>query len=142
MGAASTRNRLFAVALLSASCIPPGACSSSQLGPFGALDTQAPGGLLVTVANQHPSDMRVYLVRGSSEMPLGSLGTLERRTFVLPTAVVGHAGTIRLMADPLGARQVIVSPLIAAGPGDHVEWRIATHPQNSTFSVRSVHPRY
>lgn len=115
---------------------PLGACTSSQLRAPGPLDKQAPGGLLLTVVNHHTSDIRVHVMRGASSFPLGSLSTLERRTFVVPNSLMGHSGELRLMADPLGGRETRVSPIISAGPGDHVNWRIALHPNASTLVVR------
>lgn len=131
--------RLALAVLLTISTLPLGACMSSQLGAARPLDNPpAPGGALVTVENRHVQSMRVYLVRGATPIPLGSVDTLERRTFAVPTSVLGHSGTLRLMADPLGAADTFVSPTIQAAPGDHVEWSLAPSLRLSTFSVRRV----
>jgi hypothetical protein len=61
---------------------------------------------------------------------------MERRTFPLPTAMIGHAGTIRLMADPLGSRGTFISDFIPASPGDHVRWTLAPSLTLSRFTVR------
>jgi len=83
-------------------------------------------------------DMRIYLIRGSAPIALGSVGTMEQRTFALPTAVLGHSGTIRLMADPLGSRATFTSDYIPAAPGDHVRWILAPSLTLSRISVRRV----
>lgn len=88
--------------------------------------------------NRHVQDMRVYLIRGYTPIPLGSVGTLERRTFTLPTSMIGHGGTIQLMADPLGSRRTYTSDPIHAVPGDHVRWTLAPSLALSSFSVRRV----
>lgn len=138
---AKTSRRLAAALLVATASLPLGGCSSSKLREGGFRDTVTPGGALVTVDNQHVLTMRVYLVRGTLPIPLGSVDTLERRTFVLPTSILGHGGALRLMADPLGSRATFTSEWIQAGPGDHVEWKLASSLGLSTFSVRSVVPR-
>jgi hypothetical protein len=114
------------------------ACAYPQAGPFGSRAAPPPGGALVTVENQHVLDMRVYLIRGVTPIALGSVGTLERRTFKLSTSMIGHGGTIRLRADPLGSRVTFTSDVIPAAPGDHVSWTLAPSLTLSYFSVRHI----
>lgn len=130
-----TRTALAAAVFLS---LPLGACTSSQLGAHKPLDKPTPGGALITVTNGHVQDMRVYLIRGSTPIPLGSVSTLERRTFAVPTSQLGHTGTVRLMVDPLGSRQTFTSDWIPAVAGDHVEWSLAPNLKLSRVSVRSA----
>lgn len=127
--------RLAGAAALMLSTLPLWACTSGTRGP---LDPPRPGGAVLTVENQHVMDMRVYLVRGYTPIALGSVGTMERRTFALPTSMLGHGGTIRLMADPLGSRGTFTSDFIQASPGDHVRWILAPSLSLSRFSVRHV----
>lgn len=112
--------------------------SSSQLWAGGPGDAPTPGGAILTVENQHVQDMRVYLIRGSTPIALGSVGTLERRTFAIPNSVLGNSGSIRLMADPLGSRGTFTSDYIPAMAGDHVRWTLAASLSLSHFSVRRV----
>lgn len=133
--------RVAGTLLLVLSSLPLGACSSSQLGTTRSSDAIAPGGALLTVDNQHVLSMRVYLIRGAVPIPLGSVDTLERRTFALPTSILGHGGAIRLMVDPLGSRRTFTSGWIQAGPGDHVEWKLAASLELSSFFVRSAASR-
>jgi hypothetical protein len=86
----------------------------------------------------HVLDMRVYLLRGATQMPLGSVGTLEKRTFAVPSSMVGHDGTVRLVADPMGSRQTYVSDYIQAALGDRVTWSLAPNLKLSQYSVRRV----
>jgi hypothetical protein len=129
---------LAGVTTLTLSTLLLWACASSQLEAHGPSDAPVPGGALVTVENQHVQDMRIYLVRGSVPIALGSVGTMEQRTFAVPTVVLGHSGTIRLMADPLGSRATFTSDYIPATPGDHVRWTLAPRLGLSHFSVRRV----
>jgi hypothetical protein len=100
-----------------------------------------PGGALLTIENHHVQDIRVYLIRASTPIPLGSVGTMERRTFAVPTSQLGHRGTIRLMADPLGSTQTFTSDWVPAAPGDHVEWTLQANLKLSRVSVRSAMAR-
>jgi len=134
-----TVHSLLAVMLFSS--LPLGACTSSQLGAYKPLDSPTPGGALITVENHHVLDMRVYLIRGSTPIPLGSVGTLERRTFVVPSSEFGHNGAVRLMADPLGSTQTFTSELVSAVPGDHVQWTLESNLKLSRLSVRSAMAR-
>lgn len=118
--------------------LPLGACSSSQLGAYQPLDGRAPGGVSLIVTNGHVQDMRIYLLRGATRIPLGSLSTGERRAFALPTAMIGHTGVIRLGADPLGSRDMYESELIPVGLGEQVEWRLAPSLGLSSYSVRPM----
>ena len=101
------------------------------------MDGGDPGGVLLTVTNSHVQDMRIYLLRGTTRIPLGSVSTGERRTFTLPTAMIGHGGAIRLGADPLGDRHMHESEVIPVGLGDQVEWRLAPSLSLSSFWVRA-----
>ena len=131
--------RLAGAAALTLSTLSWWACtSSSRLWADGAQDGPAPRGALLTVENQHVQDMRVYLVRGSTPIALGSVSTMERRTFTIPTSVLGNSGSIRLMADPLGSRGTFTSDFIPANPGDHVRWTLAPSLALSRFTVRRL----
>lgn len=121
--------------------LPLGACTSSQLGAVRPLDNQASGGALITVENHNTETMRIYVVRETSRIPLGPVETLERRTFTVPTSILGHTGVLRLQADPLGSARVYTSRPIPAGPGDQVTWRIAHSPTLSTHSVQRISGR-
>ncbi len=130
--------RLAASLLVTTTTLPLGACMSSRSGADGPPDRPAPRGALITVQNQHVQSMRVYLLRGGTSILLGSVDTLERRTFVVSTSMLGHSGTVRLAVHPLGSVGAFTSPLIPAAPGDLVEWRIAPSLKLSTFTVRRV----
>lgn len=128
---------LSTILVLLATSLPLGACMSSQLGAnVPSSDVATPRGILLTVENQHPQDIRVYLIRGETPIPLGSVRTLERRTFAVSTAILGHSGAVRLIADPLGSTQRHASVPIPAAAGDRVEWRLESNLKLSSFTVR------
>ena len=125
------------IALMS---FPLSACTSSHLGAVRPGGQAAPAGALITVENHNTSAMRVYLLRGTTRVPLGSVDTLERRTFAVPTSVLGHSGMVRLLADPLGSRETFGTEDIAAGPGDLLTWKLAPFLSYSSFTVRRIVP--
>ena len=131
-----TTRRIFGLAL-AATLLPLGACSSSHLGAKALLDTSdTPRGIPITVDNANYYDMRVYVVSGSTPYPLGSVRSSEVRTFVVPKPVFGVHGAVRLRAELLGSGETFTSEWISAGPGDRVEWKLASAIRLSTFAVR------
>ena len=62
--------------------------------------------------------------------------TVETRTFSVPTPIFGGSSEVRLRAVPLGSQDSYTSEWIAAGPGDRVEWKLASILKLSTFQVR------
>lgn len=130
------RRRHFLIAM-AALLLPLGACSSSHLGAHALLDAPAtPRGISVSVSNENYYDMRVYAVVGTTLYPVGSVRSAETRTFSVPTPIFGGSSEVRLRAVPLGSQDSYTSEWIAAGPGDRVEWKLASILKLSTFQVR------
>jgi hypothetical protein len=103
--------------------------------------TAAPRGALITVSNDHVQDVRVYFVREGMRIPLGSLTTGERRSFGVPSSILGAAGRFRLQVDLLGDARTFTSEWIPAAKGDHVEWFVGHSLPLSHFTVRPLIPR-
>lgn len=72
--------------------------SPAAVGPFGGTDSQATrrgtGAPRMIVRNEHTSDLKVYLVRGSTPARLGTVGSFRERTFQLSRSIA------RPSADP------------------------------------------
>ena len=90
------------------------------------------------MSNGHVQDVRVYLIRDGLRYPLGSLTTGQRRSFGVPTAVLGHGGRFRLRVDLLGDARTFTSTWIDAMPGDHVEWFVGPRLQLSHHRVQPI----
>jgi len=122
----------FALVLLalSAACAP-----RATPDPFRPPPANAEG-LTVEVADDHVLDMRVYLVRGVTPIPLGAVGSGEHRVFHVSAAELGQSGEIRLMADPLGSQDRFVTEPIQISPGQRVVWRLAHRLSLSSVTVR------
>lgn len=122
--------------------LPLGACTSSRPGAEAPVDVaSAPRGALVTVTNGHVQDVRVYVVRDGLQYALGSLTTGQRRSFGVPSSILGHGGRIRLRVDLLGDARTFTSTWIPATTGDHVEWSVGPRLSLSHFTVRPLHRR-
>ncbi|HWL38797.1 MAG TPA: hypothetical protein VNO75_01060 [Gemmatimonadaceae bacterium] len=73
----------------------------------------------VTVDNQSFSDMTIYATRGQ-RIRLGIATGHTKTVFTLPPSLVGGAGLIRFVADPVGSSRTAVSEEITVRPGDQV----------------------
>lgn len=124
-------------ALLVIGLLPLGACTSSQLGASAPDTIALPRGALLTVESQHVMDMRVFLVRPGLRVRLGTLGTLERRTFSLSGVLLGNLGGFWIELVPLGSSDGYTTDWVPAAAGDRVSLRIAHRlPLSSVVVVR------
>lgn len=92
-------------------------------------------GLPVQVDNQNFSDMNIYLVKGGQRWLLGQAGGLTQTTLTVPSSLTPGDGRLRLLADPIGERQSISTPVLVVGPGQTVYWTIGSDSEMSTASV-------
>ena len=88
--------------------------------------------ITVHVVNHNWLDMRIYVVVGSVSYRLGTVGSEQRRALKLPASITTPGMDLRLVAVPIGAREVNRAPVVIADPGDHVEYRIEQFLQLST----------
>lgn len=124
------RGALYLLLSAVSACAPKAAPDPFRPVPAGSV------GITVEVVDDHVQDMRVYLVRGSTPIPLGSVGSGERRVFRVSPAELGQSGAIRLMADPLGSQDRFVTEPIQVAPGQRVIWRLAHRLSLSSVTVR------
>lgn len=82
------------------------------------------GAVIVYVSNNHDKDVRVYLLRGSTQIPIGSVGSFSARRFVIPAAQVGTSGVLELVAQALASRAIAAPEALDIQPGAEVEFRI------------------
>ena len=103
-------------------------------------DHAAPDGVArVRVTNHNWLDMHVYVIRdGGQRQSIGVVGSFRSSELTLPLGALDTGARVQLVADPIGARGVYVSPEISAGPSDDVMLTI----QNSLpLSVMTVQRR-
>jgi hypothetical protein len=74
----------------------------------------------VQVQNQGFSDMVIYALNGAQRVRLGTVTGNSTRTFTIPRYLVGGAGPLRFLADPIGGNRTPVSEEMTVQPGDLV----------------------
>ncbi len=75
----------------------------------------------IRVQNQRFLDVNIFVVRGGQRMRLGTVSGNTTQVLRIPAYVMnGSLGTLRFIADPIGARSAPVSEEILVSPGDEV----------------------
>lgn len=110
--------------------------SGCATGGSSGLPRSTRRGVDLTVENDHAMDIRIFVLRGSSAIPLGTLVTLERRTFHIDPALLGKSGVLRLAADPVGSRLRIELMPVQVHQGQSLECTLAHDLKLTTFRVR------
>src|SRR5437773_12170834 len=77
--------------------------------------------ILLRVTNSNWSDVRIYLVRGTMWMRLGTVTTNSTAEFTIPGDFLSGATTVTLVADPVGAHKPWSTPLPSIAEGDAFE---------------------
>jgi hypothetical protein len=78
------------------------------------------GPAMLQVENQSFSDMVIYALNGAQRVRLGTATGNSTRTFTIPRYLVGGAGPLRFLADPIGGNRTPVSEEMTVQPGDLV----------------------
>lgn len=91
------------------------ACSSTQSRDPGQIDERT----TVTVDNRSLLDMTIYATRGQ-RIRLGTANANSRTVLVIPSVLLGGAGLIRFVADPIGSNRASVSEEISVNKGDDI----------------------
>ena len=128
---------LFGVASMVSltACATPGPSNATTMIDDAA--TRSNTGLTrVTVENRNPQDVRVYLVRGSTRIHLGPVGSLESRTFELPGSMIGGRGFLQLEVLTLASRQRYATDPIPIGRGKNLQWQIESNLALSSILLR------
>jgi hypothetical protein len=111
-----------------------GACathSGPQEGPLPPSSSEAS----VKVTNNNWADMNVYVERSGMRVRLGTVTSMGSRLFRVPRSVVNATGDIRLVADPIGSRDVHVTAPVQVWPGQTVDFRIENHIAISSVAI-------
>lgn len=126
-------------------CLSLGACGVAGRGPSahrsGAAGVAPRGGIAVYVTNDHDEDVRVILLRGSTQIPIGTVGSFSARRLVISPAELGSSGTLTLVAEALVSRATAAPQALDITPGTEVEFRIETSLAYSTLLPRIHRPR-
>lgn len=102
--------------------------------PEVAVDEQS-GEVAVRVINHNFSDMVVNLEENGRRYRLGLANGENTTLFSVPWRRVANNGTVRLLADPVGASTVIRTELLSVWPGALVVWTIESSLSQSSAGV-------
>ncbi|MEW5916954.1 MAG: hypothetical protein AB1762_11135 [Gemmatimonadota bacterium] len=127
-----TSRHAFAIALIAALL----ACGGERSPEPSTLRSGDEAFLIVQ--NDHWLDATIYAVRAGTRQRLGTAPGLKTDTIPLRLSVVSGAGSVRLIAEPIGQTGRHVSEPINVDRGDVVELRIRD-PLNLS-SVAVYHP--
>lgn len=108
-------------------CLSLTACSAVgyrvDTGP-SERETGPRGSVVVFVSNDYGEDVRVFVVRGTTRIPIGSVGSYSARRFVIPPAQVGSSGVLELVAQSLASRAIAAPEALDLQSGAEVEFHI------------------
>ena len=125
--------RLLLAAFLAA--VTLGGCAGKSEGeaqtPAAAANT--PVGL--EVENHGWADVVVYLVRGTAEERLGTVGALNSTVFTFRFHRLGTGNDARLKADPIGSDRAFYSEDIHIQPGQSLKWTLESDLSRSFLGV-------
>jgi hypothetical protein len=88
------------------------------------------------VENTNWLDVVVYSLGSGARRRLGTVTSFAKETFRIPRHELFSSAGLRLVADPIGSREVFVSERIIAGPGDRVVLTLAPRLAQSYFAIR------
>ncbi len=96
---------------------------------------------MLYVRNNHFEDVRIYLVRGSSAIQLGSVRSLTTRRFVIAPAQLGSSGTLRVVARALASGAVAAPEPLDIDPGAEAFFRVEDNLTYSRLLPGTFRPR-
>ena len=102
--------------------------------PAPAPEPRVPVALRVT--NSNWSDVRIYVVRGTMWLRLGTVTTNSTVDFTIPADFLSGAGSVSIVADPVAGRTSWKTPLPAVSAGDEFELVVENFLQYSHLMVR------
>ncbi len=130
-GGGAAAVRLLVLAAMIAGCA--GKSETTDDEDVGPVRSRAE--VALEVENHGWSDIVIYLVRGTATERLGSVGSLNTKTFVFPFRRLGIGNDIRLRADPIGAVQTFTSENLQVQPGQWIKWTLENDLTRSFLAV-------
>jgi len=121
----------LAAALLASASLAACAPALSQTDEYSYRETDA----TLVVQNNNWTDMTLYVLRDGTRARIGAVNGLGQARFKLSSALVGGAGDIRILADPLGAGERFVSHPLNIMPGQEVRLRLENNIALSSYSI-------
>ena len=92
-------------------------------------------GVTLSVVNRNYEDVRVYLLRGSTQVPVGTVAGMQSRSFRISPAEIGGSRVLRLSLVATASRDRIAMIPVDVEPGYAVEAWIATKLRHSNIRI-------
>lgn len=94
------------------------------------------GPVSLHVENHNYLNVVVYVVHDGQRTRLGTATGLKSTDFAIPYWVVGQVSTIRLLGDPVGSNDGVVSEAVTVRPWMRLDWTLETDLSRSALSIR------
>lgn len=75
----------------------------------------------VRVENRNFLDMKIYILRGSERIRIGTVTGNSTQVFTIPEGLIIGSGLVRFLADPIGGTATPISQEISVRQGEVVE---------------------
>ena len=122
------------VTMLVTVLVAAAAACGGERGPApSALQTR--DNAVLVVQNDHWLDVTIYAVRAGTRQRLGTVAGLGTQTLPIHTTIVGGAGTVRFVIQPIGSSDAYATEHVLVGPSDSVELHIRNPLRLTTFAV-------
>jgi hypothetical protein len=96
-------------------------------------DPQAPTPL--TVTNNNWLDAVIYIYHDGETTRVATVTAATTGNFFLPSWMLGHSRTVRLIAHAVGSNSSISTESIHVQPGQFIEWRLESELARSSVAV-------
>ena len=116
-------DRLRRALALAALCAATTTCASAKRARNDSSRRMPPPRTVVSVDNQNYLDMTIYIAQ-PTRVRLGLAASGKTTTFVIPADIVNQGGSLRFVADPVGAPAQPITESITVLPGDEVILRL------------------
>lgn len=94
------------------------------------------GGITLSVVNRNFELVRVYMLRGSMRMNLGTVEGFQTKNIRISASRWGSTRVLNLSMVTIPSRARIAMIPVDVEPGQVVEARVGTHVQNSSVHIR------
>lgn len=117
------------VGLVLGGCASVTADPAERAGAAGAATT-------VEVTNHNWQDVVVYALHATRRVRLGTVVSMSTERFELSSTTLGTAGSVQLLADPIGSPRPYRTEQILVNPGGRIELKVANSLALSSYAVR------
>ncbi|MGH7475493.1 MAG: hypothetical protein ACRELD_04335 [Longimicrobiales bacterium] len=121
-----TRQTVLRTALLIGTVFLPVGCAPSFEGHFRDSAARGPDAhpLMLNVRNDHWLPVRLFLVSVGGRQFLGEIAPGARAEYQISSVGAGGAGSLQLIADPLGSADEVMTEPVELGGARWIEWRL------------------